>query len=76
MINSLHVVQCDEHPTKVHTASFFDKFKANPNLESTVQVWMMPYTMGPTYVKGALHYPTDKLLTGIIVNKTYCTVHQ
>ena len=55
--------------------AFFDKFKANPNLESTVQVWIMPYTMGPTYVKGALHYPTDKLLTGIIVNKTYCTVH-
>ena len=23
MINSLHVVQRDEHPTKVHTASFF-----------------------------------------------------
>ena len=38
MINSLHVVQRDEHPTKVHTASFFYKFKANPNLESTVQV--------------------------------------
>ena len=38
MINSLHVVQRDEHPTKVHTQAFFDKFKANPNLESTVQV--------------------------------------